>query len=223
MAAGLKYILKLLYPPGSKCLCCGELRLTKQEDCMCDECIAELNSKMSEHSVNGLYLSGIYAPFYYETPARQLIRSLKYSGIKAAAVPLGRAMAQRILSEGCFGGIVPIPLHKSRQRMRGFNQAVVLAEQIAEHMDIPVFHALQRNKKTNQQARLNKDQRHSNVENAFACIADVAGKRLLLIDDVCTSGSTAESCAEILLSAGAAEVCLCVAALAQLTGNRSAD
>ena len=223
MASGLRLLSNLLYPPGSQCLCCGELRLSTRGDCLCPGCRAGLLKSAVGLRTEGLWLYGIYAPFHYEAEARQLIKRLKYGGIKAAAQPLGLAMAERMSAEGSFDALVPIPLHKSRLRQRGFNQAEALAVEMAAQCGAPLLHALLRSRKTRQQARLDREKRHSNMENAFTCTADVAGKRLLLIDDVCTTGATAESCAHALRLKGAGEVCLCVAALAELHGWRRAE
>jgi ComF family protein len=107
--------------------------------------------------------------------------------------------------------LVPVPLHWRRLFARRFNQSATLAGAIASQTGVPVAHAaLKRVKSTAQQVGLSKDQRAANVQGAFRVPpdgrAEVAGRRLVLVDDVLTSGSTAEGCARALLRAGAAHV-----------------
>lgn len=107
-----------------------------------------------------------------------------------------------------WDGLVPVPLHRLRQRERGFNQAEELALGLSEDTKVPVVKALQRVVATRQQAHLTRAQRWENIRGAFSLApkANVKGKRLILIDDVLTTGATVETCARVLQKAGAAEV-----------------
>jgi ComF family protein len=113
---------------------------------------------------------------------------------------------------------VPVPLHRARQRARGFNQARALAV----HLGLPVSDALIRTRPTESQADLPAERRHSNVRGAFAISrhADVEGRTVVLIDDVMTTGATLNACAAVLLDAGAAEVRALTAARAPLRHER---
>ena len=104
--------------------------------------------------------------------------------------------------------VVPVPLHKHRLRWRGFNQAARLARELCEHVDLTMDErVLVRHRPTAAQVDLNAKQRRENVQDAFRCISDKAiDKRVLLIDDVCTSGSTLEECAAALRQGGAESV-----------------
>lgn len=99
---------------------------------------------------------------------------------------------------------VPVPLHRSRQRTRGFNQA----EELARQLGIPVVRALRRVRATPSQTDLPAARRHANVRDAFAVArrVDVTGLRIVLVDDVSTTGATLEACAAALVKAGAVEV-----------------
>lgn len=110
--------------------------------------------------------------------------------------------------------VIPVPLHASRERSRGFNQA----RELARHLGVPVLDALVRTRKTSAQADLPKTKRDANVRGAFGVKAgvDVAGLVLVLVDDVSTTGATLNACAEPLLAAGAAEVRALTAARAPL-------
>jgi ComF family protein len=99
---------------------------------------------------------------------------------------------------------VPVPLHRSRKRARGFNQA----DEIARHLAVPAANVLKRVRPTASQTDLPAAERHANVRNAFVLgrHADVSGLVVVLVDDVSTTGATLESCARVLVDAGAREV-----------------
>jgi len=101
--------------------------------------------------------------------------------------------------------LVPVPLHPTRQRQRGFNQAFVLAEAVARITGLEIIEPLIRSRKTISQVSLGADDRTRNVENAFALKpnVDVAGKSLILVDDVITTGATLAACASLLHQGGA--------------------
>lgn len=105
--------------------------------------------------------------------------------------------------------LVPVPLHPSRRRQRGFNQAADLARHIARHSGLPMIEALRRVRATATQAELPADRRYVNVQSAFAATAACSSARtrvVILVDDVSTTGATLDVCAGVLKSAGVAEV-----------------
>ena len=148
----------------------------------------------------------------YDDIARALVLSFKY-GDRLDLVPMmGRWMARagRELTADA-DALLPVPLHWRRLWARRFNQSAALARAIAEICGVPVLHdALKRVRATPQQVGLSKTERADNVQGAFRVPADekakVAGRRLVLIDDVLTSGATVDTCARALLRAGAAHV-----------------
>ena len=119
------------------------------------------------------------------------------------------------LADGPFDALVPVPLHPKRLRERGFNQARALCDAVGRLRSLPVVEALWRERYTRTQTRLNADKRISNVRGAFVCRMDVRGMRLVLVDDVRTTGATARNCAETLLRAGAESVTLLTATIAR--------
>jgi ComF family protein len=149
----------------------------------------------------------------YDEVARALVHALKYGDRLDLAPTMGRWMARagRELLQDC-DALVPVPLHWRRLWARRFNQSAALAQVIAaDRSGIAVAHsALARIKSTLQQVGLSKSQRAENVQGAFRVPterrSEVAGRRLILVDDVMTSGATAEACARALLRAGAARV-----------------
>jgi ComF family protein len=148
----------------------------------------------------------------YDDIAKKLVHALKYGDRLDLAPTMGRWMAhagRQLLAEA--DALVPVPLHWRRLWARRFNQSALLAENIAKASDRPVAHgALARVKATPQQVGLDKSARALNVQGAFRVPADgkaaVAGRKLVLVDDVLTSGATVGACARALLRAGAASV-----------------
>jgi ComF family protein len=148
----------------------------------------------------------------YDDVARALVHTFKYGDRLDLAPMLGDWMAEagRELLHGA-DGIVPVPLHWRRLWARRFNQSAALAQAIAAASGVPVLHdALRRVKATAQQVGLSRAQRAENIQGAFRVSASgkamVAGRRLVLVDGVVTTGATVEGCARVLLRAGAAEV-----------------
>lgn len=141
----------------------------------------------------------------YHGALREIVHALKYDGRRSLATRLGVMLARAaadVLTDADL--VVPVPLHRSRRRTRGFNQAA----EIARHLGLPVKDALRRVRATPSQTDLPAAQRHANVRNAFALRwrARVKGRRIVLVDDVSTTGATLEACARVLMDAGAIEV-----------------
>ena len=163
----------------------------------------------------------------YEGVLRELIHLYKYARIRTLARPLGDLLAAALPRDEEWNVLVPVPLHWRRQWKRGFNQSELLARAIARRTALPVVNALRRAHATLTQAGLSNTSRRRNVAAAFRCKRPgaVAGKRVLLIDDVMTTGSTAAACALVLKRAGANKVALLTAARVdrRMDGVRRAD
>ena len=144
-----------------------------------------------------------------EGAIRQAIHALKYQGVRAMAPTLGQLLAQFLTQAGLDADLlVAVPLHPKRERKRGYNQSLLLAQATGKAIDRPVeAHALLRLKNTPSQLSLLAEERRDNMEGAFQAEREVvAGARILVIDDVCTTGATLEACAIALKEAGAASV-----------------
>jgi ComF family protein len=160
-----------------------------------------------------LALSAVCAAFAFaeHSPEMRLIYGLKYRGLWRVAYLLGQHLGRVVCTElGTSGdALVPVPIHPSRRRERGYNQSEALAKGIAAVTGQPVWsNLLQRRVATPSQTRLSAAQRRSNVAGVFA-VRDperLRGRTVLLVDDVLTTGSTLNSCAEALLNAGACRV-----------------
>ena len=120
--------------------------------------------------------------------------------------PLGELLAAALPRDERFDGVVPVPLHWRRRWQRGFNQSELLARAIARSRGVPLMAALRRVRHTATQTGLSNTSRRRNVAGAFQVRLPVAGKRILLIDDVMTTGSTVAACAAALRRAGALRI-----------------
>ncbi len=146
------------------------------------------------------------APLRYTGVGKEIVHSLKYGGYTRVVEKLATPLMLGVLDKGRrFDAVVPVPLHRSRFRRRGFNQAELLAQSLANEIKSPVSDTIQVVRKTRDQVELSAAERRENVSGAFRARGRVRGV-ILLIDDVFTTGATMSSCAETLLRAGAQEV-----------------
>ncbi len=156
-----------------------------------------------------LTIDGIRSMFLFAGTARQAILQFKYKRLKAMAAPLGQLLAEFLRCAPLPGEVVvPVPLHPKRLRRRGYNQASLLANEIGKLTGLPVAEGtLVRLRDTVSQARTaGAAERRSNVRDAFGCPRELHGEKILLIDDVCTTGATLDACARTLKAAGAGSI-----------------
>jgi len=178
---------------GPSCRICA---VPLSSDCsfVCGDC---LSRKPSFSSVLNFGL--------YSGTLREAIHLLKFNGVKRLVKPLGGFLHE--LTFPALDGIVPVPLSKSALRQRGFNQTLLLARVLARRLEIPLcMNALHKRKDTPAQIGLKAKERLANLKNAFEVVEPVAGKQLLLLDDVMTTGATVRECSKTLVKAGAKEV-----------------
>lgn len=180
--------------PTRACPRCGH---PAQEAALCPECRAGPS-----------HLDAIVATAVFTHPIRDAIHALKYENVAALAGPLGTRMADFWRARQLTADlIVPVPLHRGRLAERGYNQAALLARVLGQEVGVSLDErVLVRQRATAHQVGLGRTERQVNVAGAFVCRGDVTSKRVALIDDVCTTGSTLEACAEALRAAHAASV-----------------
>jgi len=218
----------LLFP--RICYGCG-VHLIKNEKLICTECYVVI-PRTNYHTAKNNPVEQIFwgrcriesaAAFSYFNKGsriRKLIHSLKYNGIKEVGYELGKIYGLSLKSSGFLDGIdfiVPVPLHKSKERTRGFNQSETISVGISEATGLPLItNAIERRFATLTQTKHSKTDRWDNVEGVFALKNQdlLAGKHILLVDDVITTGATMESCVNEILKAENAKVSLVALAYA---------
>lgn len=171
---------------------------------------------LDDHGLCGLCRLGAngfdaaYSFGSYQAELRKLIHLFKYSGVQTLDRPLGRFLSLALPRGERFDALVPMPMHWLKRWHRGFNQAELLANQLSGKTRIPVLKVVRRVHQKAAQAGLTNAKRRANVVGAFRVPnrGAVAGKRILLIDDVMTTGATASACAKVLKRAGAVHVSL---------------
>lgn len=214
-----RQFLNLLFPP--RCLGCRGPGLWLCQACLdqvprvepscCSICGGQAGSDglCSRCRTEPLHIERIRSVLYFEGVLREAVHHLKYRGCVELAQPLGQLMAEYLKEHPMLCDVVvPVPLHVTRLRERGYNQAALLAYAMARHNGLVVDErALVRERATASQVTLNAEERKLNVKDAFRCPdAGVVGKKVLLVDDVCTTGATLEACATALYEAGAQSV-----------------
>jgi ComF family protein len=198
---------------GNRLLCpaCEELLARVGQDC-CEVCGGILAEGKCENCAETEFcFDRARAPFVYQGPAKDLVHVLKYEGFQSPAAFFARAMMDLPDTQfyyGAFNMIVPVPLHRVRRRERGYNQSELIARLLSALMGIPCSEPIYRRSNTPSQTHLSRDERIRNLRSAFALRkkTNVKDKRIILVDDVFTTGSTVNEIARLLKANGAKEV-----------------
>ena len=215
--------LAVLFPP--RCLLCE--KPTSRLNILCDECITNLpylegprcskcQEPLSDPSLDLCRACGTRERYFdraislgpYDGAWGKLVRSLKFDKEPAVARFLSARMADFLHAEDPFGNIdiiTYVPMTRRALHARGFNQASLLAHGLARRIHRPVVQLLRKVRETSPQARLSARKRRKNLRGVFHSIRSVSGK-VLLVDDIFTTGSTVEECAHVLKNAGCEEV-----------------
>lgn len=186
---------RMIYTSEPYCMKCGkELENTEKE--YCSDC------EKRQH----IYDRGV-SVFRYGDDVRKAILRLKYSNRRENGKYFGSVMAKKygqLIRQWNAEAIIPVPIHSSRRRKRGYNQAEIIADELSQNTGVPVDSFLiERQKKTLPQKELNDNDRKKNVECAFKiCRSIVKYKSVVVIDDIYTTGYTIDECARVLKNAG---------------------
>ncbi len=225
-----------LYPLDCTCDACGNELVEDTRYRLCSECMASLPFVKGHICLNcGVPLKDESdycnrcqnqkshfvknrSPLVYDGEVKRLIYKLKFGKKTYIAQTLGALMADKYLECGMDAEIITfVPMTESEVKKRGFNQAELLANEVCKRLDVPVLPALVKIKSTSEQKQLKGKDRALNLEGAFACVFEqVKGRKILLVDDIFTTGATANECANTLLKAKAREVSVLTAAVTRL-------
>ena len=206
----INFFLDLIFP--IDCLGCR-----RPEVWLCEACWAKIKIHPPAAGAGPVVYPGLAAVWIaadYQQPLLQdLIHCFKYNFIRALALPLSQLLIDFLKPQKSLGLnfdlVIPVPLARKRLVWRSFNQAALLAAQVSENFDWPLDQrAVVRQRYTTTQVGLSRQQRRANLKGAFKVIDQpaVAGRRILLVDDVLTTGSTLSELAQVLIKSGAAEV-----------------
>ncbi len=191
---------------GPACLICG-IPIVSAHAAHCESCLKR------PPSFSKIIYYGIY-----DGALRKVVHLLKFKGIKRLARPIAELLSELPIPEA--DGIVPVPLHPAKLREREFNQTALISRHMSLHSGIPLLlDVLKKSRRTPPQTDVSGKERLKNVKNAFIADKAVNGLRLILVDDVITTGATVYECARVLTNAGAADVT--VVALARSIIDRS--
>ena len=203
----LALISHLLFP--EKCVLCGHILDAKQLD-LCHQCrIDQPECAVSREKYP--YLDSWIALWDYRDNVRKSLLRYKFYGRRTYAAAYGRLLAMKLLREERTGVdlITWVPISRKRLKKRGFDQVELLAQKVAQELQLPVMALLWKKRDNPQQSRIvGNAQRRANVLGAYEAINcdAIRGQKILLLDDILTTGATAGECARILLETGAKEV-----------------
>ena len=209
MNGPLGFVLDLLFP--AKCVFCGKV-LDTGEDGLCARCQRELPWLIDgEAELAGEFFSLCAAPLRYQNKVRDSVRRYKFKGRRGYYKLYGRLVAQCIHDHlaGRYDLITWVPLSPQRKKERGYDQAFLLASAAAQELGEVAVETLRKDRNTEAQSGLTEEsQRRANVLGAYSPVDPslVEGKRVLIIDDVVTTGSTLSECARVLRTMGAEDV-----------------
>ena len=210
------FLMELLFPP--KCILCRKLLKSGEID-LCRECRADA-PEYAGKKINIRFLDSFAAVWYYEGNVRGSILRYKFYNARSYALSYGRILGMKLLREypEGFDVLTWVPVSRLRKLRRGYDQVELLARAVGRELELSHIPTLQKIRNNRPQSRL-KDPaaRKANVLGAYRMLddVDVKGKRVLLLDDILTTGATAGECARVLLTAGASEVHCAVLAAAR--------
>lgn len=208
----LASLLQIVLPPS--CAGCGRYGAL-----LCEPCVRALrpasDPAMAFLAADAATLGGtaaelVVAAFRHDGVARRCLQRLKYGGAGRLAVPLARTALPALDGLLAVSGpavLAPVPVHVSRARERGYNQALLLAQALGAERGLPVVELLTRPRATRRQHALDRAARLANLRSAFAAtIRRAMPGRVIVVDDILTSGATMEACASVLHEAGVRQV-----------------
>lgn len=198
----IEWVLELLFPP--KCVFCGKLLRGSEQD-FCTNCLYAFPESRAPGKIP--FADSFTAPLRYEGNVRESLLRYKFRGASYYAPAYGRLVAGMLKT--CRAEVVTwIPVSRRRRFGRGYDQAKLLAEETAKRLGLPCEPMLRKKHTKRQSSMPDRAARNANISGAFTVLpkADPAGRHILLIDDICTTGATLSEACRVLKTAGAAEI-----------------
>ena len=231
----IEKILQLLFPMGTYCICCGKYVDITRTYCLCDQCMAAINwghiyidlGEERREAGRTKNLDSALSCMVYGLHSKRLVFELKYNKKTFMSRPIAMIMADRMTTDkslkdmmASLDFVIPVPLHRQKQKERGFNQAELIAKDLTSRLNGSPLRSgkklrmlpdcLLRTRSTAAQRSVTGGQRFANLEGAFSFnekySSVIAGSSVLLVDDIFTTGATADRCAGLLKEHGAREV-----------------
>jgi competence protein ComFC len=200
----LSFFLDLIFPPA--CVTCDDIG-----GYICLKCYQSMKFFREDIPIDlsSPSLDSLHACTLYESTGKNFIKTYKFGCAYALAPTIGEIMFEQ-MKKPPIDLLVPIPLHRSRIRERGFNQAELIAKHLSRRWNIPLHNALIRSRATSPQAQLDRQERLTHLSDAFtmspSSVEHIRDKVIGLIDDVATTGTTLNECAKVLKKCGAKNV-----------------
>lgn len=196
------FIAHVLFPPNVACCSCGREAVVLK-DGLCVDC--HMGIEIFNAAPPPAFTDGFTSVYVYNEISGRMVQRLKYNGAKYIAKIFADAI--ELPKEWKPDALVPVPLYYKKLWKRGYNQSEIIARKLSERLDIPLEpDYLMKIRDTDAQVGLTEAARKSNLRFAFSADPAVKDKKILLIDDVCTTGSTLSECAEELKRHGASKV-----------------
>lgn len=217
----LHALLNLLFPP--RCVLCRKF-LGKDETDFCHTCRCDA-PEAQKSNLKLSFVAGWTAVWYYRDNVRKSLLRYKFSGKRSYAAPYGRMLAMKLQKEDFHKTdiLTYVPISPLRRLKRGFDQVELLAKSVGEELGITPAQTLKKIRNTRPQSSLRDPaRRRANVLGAYKAVEpeELRGRRILLLDDIITTGATASECARVLLTAGAKEVFCATLAVAHQTTKK---
>lgn len=207
----LRALLDLVLPPA--CAACGSLGTVVCRDCLASFQAPDRGEFVVAHAgvVLGDAMAMALGAFVFEGALRRCLGRLKYTGAGRVAAPMAAAaepaLRQLLAIAGRGAALVPVPVHVSRRRERGYNQAELLAEELGRRAGVGVAHILERREATERQHRLDRAARLRNLQGVIRVTdGEVVPDTAVVVDDILTTSATLEACAAVLRDSGATTV-----------------
>lgn len=199
------------------CILCNEFHLSGKIKTsydgigICSQCYEKLETTKDKSFDCGDEVKAVFAPYLYKGELADAIKKFKFHGQWLYGKMFGKMIYDELRDISHiweYDCLIPVPLHEKRLKERGYNQSEIIAEKLSELAEVPMINdGIFRIRETKRQSSLTGMERRMNVRGAFfAAESAVSGKRIVLVDDICTMGETLRACADALLKAGAEEV-----------------